>query len=113
MPRAARLTATLLLLALVAASEGCFGPTLPLPPPTALVSAPAADGFVEIRGSALADAYVLALDLDRDEGVIGRASGVGDYRLRVQAASGETIEIWQMAGTDGGQHTTVVVPDAP
>ncbi|MFN7701503.1 MAG: hypothetical protein ACK5U8_26660, partial [Deltaproteobacteria bacterium] len=36
---------------------GCYGPTLPLPPPTALVSAPDAEGTVTVTGPALPRAY--------------------------------------------------------
>jgi hypothetical protein len=95
---------------LAAGAGGCFGPTLPLPPPTALVSAPGADGFVDVTGEALPDGYVLALNVDTDEGVIGRADGAGRYALRVRADVGHTLEVWQMAGTEDGQHRTVTVP---
>jgi hypothetical protein len=89
---------------------GCYGPTLPLPPPTALVSAPDAEGTVTVTGQALPSAYVLALNLDTDEGVIGRADDGGRYALQVRASSGHTLEVWQMTAADGGQHTTVLVP---
>jgi hypothetical protein len=65
---------------------------------------------VDLTGSALPDAYVLALNLDTDQGVIGRADTGGRYALRVQATAGHTIEVWQMTTMDAGQHTTVVVP---
>ena len=99
-----------LLLAVTPLVQGCYGPTLPLPPPTALVSAPDGTGTVDLTGEALPDAYVLALNLDTDEGVIGRADATGRYALRVRAAAGHTLEVWQMTAADGGQHTTVLVP---
>lgn len=97
-------------LVLGAGVSGCFGPTLPLPPPTALVSAPDAEGIVTLTGSALPDAYVLALNVDTDVGVIGRADAGGRYSLRVAAEVGHTLEVWQMSTMDAGQHTTVLVP---
>lgn len=90
---------------------GCYGPTLPLPPPSALVSVPDASGVVDLTGEALPDAYVLALNLDTDGGVIGRADTTGRYALRIPAESGHTIEVWQMTTMDGGQHRTVLVPE--
>jgi hypothetical protein len=111
MNRRRALVSVSLLAVLATTVPGCFGPTLPLPPPTALVSAPGADGFVDLTGEALPDAYVLALNLDTDDGVIGRANGGGRYALRVRAEVGHTLEVWQMTGSgDGGQHRTVVVP---
>ena len=110
MRRALRATALSLALCLCGASAGCYGPTLPLPPPTALVSAPDTSGTVQLTGDALGDAYVLALNLDTDQGVIGRADPAGRYALELQADSGHTIEVWQMTASDGGQHATVVVP---
>lgn len=89
---------------------GCLGPTLPLPPPTALVEAPDASGMVDVTGEVLPDAYVLVLNLDTDAGVIGRADGAGRYAVRLSAASGHTLEVWQMSGVEGGQHRTVTVP---
>lgn len=107
-----RLLRTVALSALLclACAPGCYGPTLPLPPPTALVSAPDATGVVDLRGEALPDAYVLALNVDTDEGVIGRADPGGRYAVRLRADVGHTIEIWQMTTMDGGQHGTVIVP---
>ncbi len=99
-----------LVAAACASSGGCFGPTLPLPPPTALVSTPGADGFVDVSGEALGDAYVLVLNLDTDDGVIGRADPSGRYAVRIRATVGHTLEVWQMIGTDAGQHRTAAVP---
>jgi hypothetical protein len=110
MTRALRAIALSLLVAVLPVVEGCYGPTLPLPPPTALVSVPDGTGTVDVTGEALPDAYVLALNLDTDDGVIGRADGTGRYALRVRAASGHTLEVWQMTAADGGQHITVLVP---
>ncbi len=97
-------------LALGPLSSGCYGPTLPLPPPTALLSTPDATGVVDVTGEALPDAYVFALNLDTDAGVIGRADGAGRYAMRIEADVGHTLEVWQMTTMDGGQHTTAIVP---
>ncbi|MBN8616666.1 MAG: hypothetical protein J0L92_39140 [Deltaproteobacteria bacterium] len=110
MSRALYAFAFALALCLALPLGGCYGPTLPLPPPTALVSAPDAMGVVELSGEALPDAYVLALNLDTDGGVIGRADPTGRYTMRVSAEVGNTIEVWQMTSMDGGQHRTVIVP---
>ncbi len=101
-----------LAVALVAclAAPGCLGPTLPLPPPTALVATPDADGMVDVTGEVLPDAYVLVLNLDTDAGVIGRSDMAGRYAVRLPAAVGHTLEVWQMTGVEGGQHRTVTVP---
>jgi hypothetical protein len=110
MPRALRAFVFGLALCLALPVGGCYGPTLPLPPPTALVSTPDATGVVDLTGEALPDAYVLALNLDTDRGVIGRADPTGRYAMRVSAEAGHTLEVWQMTSTDGGQHRTVIVP---
>lgn len=89
---------------------GCLGPTLPLPPPSALVEAPDAEGFATVVGEALPGAYVLVLNLDTDQGVIGRADDAGRYRIRIRAEVGHTLEVWQMTGSDSGPHRTAVVP---
>ncbi len=89
----------------------CAAPTLPLPPPTALVEGPPdASGRVVVRGLAGADAYVFALNEDRDRGVIGRADSAGAYTLEVEGSSGETLSIWQMSGTVSSALTTRIIP---
>lgn len=88
----------------------CAAPTLPLPPPTALSSAPDAMGNVTVTGRVNPGAYVFALNEDRGDGVIVSADGAGLYSATLQATSGHTITCWQMVGTSTGQLTTVVVP---
>ena len=97
-------------LALALALAACAAPTLPLPPPTALSSAPDAMGNVTVTGRVNAGAYVFALDEDRGDGVIVSADAGGAYTATLRAASGDTITCWQMVGTNTGQLTTVVVP---
>ena len=89
---------------------GCFGPTLPLPPPTALSTAPDVDGMVTVTGQVLGNAYVLVLNLDTDSGVIGRGDESGAFTVRLAAQSGHTLEVTQMVGSQHGQVTAVVVP---
>lgn len=89
--------------------EGCAAPTLPIPPPTALVSSPDASGFVTVSGMASADAYIFVLDEERQAGIIGHADPTGNYSLRIQAAIGETITVWQMIGSQAGEQAHVVV----
>ena len=95
-------------LALVIAA--CAAPTLPLPPPTALSSAPDAMGNVTVTGRVNRSAYVFALDEDRGDGVIVSADASGNYSATLQAATGDTITCWQMVGTNTGQLTQVIVP---
>ncbi len=95
---------------------GCTGsssPTLPIPPPSALSSAPDADGFVTIAGDgAIEGAMVLAFNERIDMGVIGVADDMGGFSLRLQAVVGDTIVVWQRVGTDSGQLLTLVVPSS-
>lgn len=88
----------------------CAAPTLPLPPPTALSTAPDAMGLVTVTGRVNADAYVFALNEDRGDGVIVSADATGLYSATLAAATGDTITCWQMIGTNTGQLTSVVVP---
>ena len=92
-------------------SAGCYGPTLPLPPPTAISTPPDTDGIVTVTGQVLADAYVLVLNLDTDSGVIGRGDERGAFTVRLAASSGNTLEVTQMIGADHGQVRAVVVPN--
>jgi hypothetical protein len=89
---------------------GCYGPTLPLPPPTALSTAPDADGIVTVSGQVLGNAYVLVLNLDTDSGVIGRGDEAGAFTVRLAAQAGHTLEVTQMIGSQHGQVTAVTVP---
>lgn len=89
----------------------CAAPTLPLPPPTALASAPdPTSGLVTITGRVNENAYVFALDEDRGDGVIVSADPSGVYSATLVAASGDTVTVWQMVGTNTGQLTSVIVP---
>lgn len=93
------------------AASACNAPTLPLPPPTALVSELSADGTVMVTGDALPDAYVSCLNARLDEGVIVRADENGHYGLEIAAAVGDTLSIWQHIGTDTGPIVSRVVGD--
>lgn len=106
-----RLSAIATLSCLLAACEVSSTPTLPLPPPSALSSAPDAAGIVTVTGGAVEPgAMVFALDLDLDAGVIGRADDMGNFSLRLPANVGDTLEIWQRVGTRSGEPTDIVVP---
>lgn len=89
---------------------GCAAPTLPLPPPSALLAAPDQDGIVVVTGESLPDAYVFALNEERDDGVIGRADAEGLYELRLRGQTGDTITVWQMAGSERGNPVQRTVP---
>ena len=112
--RRAFLSSALLASAFGAASllgPGCAAPTLPLPPPSiAALEAPDAEGFVTVRGSARAGAYMFVLNEDTEEGVIGTAEDTGAFALRIAASTGETLTVWQMVGSQSGQLVSRVVP---
>lgn len=112
----ARLFLGLVALAAIAATAmgpGCAAPTLPLPPPMALVEGPPdADGLVTVSGNAREGAFVGCLNERTETGVLVRSDPMtGDFSLRIAAESDDTLTLWQFEGTDpGGMQTTVVVP---
>lgn len=102
---------------ILAATALCFAactsgsPTLPVPPPSALTSAPDADGFVTITGSnADPAALVNAYNEDLEIGVIGRPDADGNFTLRLRAESGHGISVWQTIGTSGSEIVSLAVP---
>lgn len=80
-------------------APSCAAPTLPLPPPTALVSGPDPAGYVTVSGSARPNAYVFALNNRTEEGVIGVADSAGNYSLRLLAQRGDSLSVWYMVGS--------------
>ncbi len=108
----ARFLALSVLLAVTACSTGS-SPTLPIPPPTALSSAPDGDGIVTITGSgAIEGAMVLGYNERLETGSITVADDMGDFTLRLAAEVGDGIVVWQRVGTESGQLTTVIVPSS-
>lgn len=99
-----------LVLAVAVAAAGCAAPTLPIPPPTALVSAPDASGRVTVTGRADPAAYVFLLNNDTDQGVIGHAATDGSFSLRVMAASGNELWVWQELNSQPSQQNIQTVP---
>jgi hypothetical protein len=97
----------------ILAGAGCYAPTLPLPPPVALSSAPDAMGIATVTGRARPDAYVLCLNNATDAGVIGRADAAGDFSVRLPASVGDSLSVWQMEGSDSSPFTEVIVPAPP
>jgi hypothetical protein len=104
-----RTRSALIVFALLAA---CAAPSVPLPPPTALVEGPPdAMGFVTVNGQARPNAFVSCLNENSDEGVIVRADMTGIYSLRLEAATGDMLSLWQFEGTpNGGMQVHVSVP---
>lgn len=105
--RRALIALSLLLAAIalgVAAGPSCAAPTLPIPPPTALVEGPPdAEGLVLVTGNARPGAFVSCLNQRTEEGVVGRADvDSGEYALRIRAAIGDDLTIWQFESTGGG-----------
>ncbi len=99
-----------LVLAVSVAVTGCAAPTLPIPPPTALVSSPDPSGLVTVTGRADPAAYVFLLNNDTDDGVIGHAGTDGSFTLRVLAASGDELWIWQEINGQPSQQNIQNVP---
>lgn len=109
--RGAGLIAALALLLLGVAA--CAAPTLPLPPPSALVEGPPdASGIVTVTGNARAGVFVGCLNERTESGVLVRADPMtGDYTLQLPAEIDDTLSVWQFEGTDpGGMPRTIVVP---
>lgn len=95
----------------LALTSSCNAPTLPLPPPTALVSSLSVDGTVTVSGDALENAYVSCLNTRLDSGVIVRANDSGHYELTIAAQGGDTLSVWQHIGTDTGPIVSRIVGD--
>lgn len=94
-------------------AAGCTNaPTLPVPPPNALVEEPPdAEGFVTIRVSgAEPDALVLGLNERTGNGTIETAGPTGEASLRLRAEIGDAIQVWQRVGSQGGEVVDVIVP---
>ena len=104
-----------IVVALVAVLSGCTAgasPTLPIPPPLAVASSPDASGIVTIRGEgAVAGALVAAYNEELGAGVIGQAQPDGTFELRLMAAPGDSITVWQRVGTDTSGLLSLVVPE--
>ena len=105
--------AGLVALALPLGIGACAAPTLPLPPPAALVEGPPdAAGNVTVTGQARAGSFVGCLNERSEMGVLVRAdSDTGDFSLTIAAQSDDLLTLWQFEGTEpGGQRTGLVVP---
>ena len=99
---------------LVVAAGGCLSPTLPLPPPyEPTVSKVDAEGYVTLQGGVGAadpGAIVYGYDQQNGEGSIDTVGGSGQYRLRMPAATGDTIVVWQEQGSERSSSVAVTVP---
>lgn len=103
-----------LLLGTAAGSAGCGStPTLPLPPPVAIVGFPNAQGLVRVEGDANERAFVHVFNQDLDAGRTERADDLGHFVVDIEAAVGHTLVIWQ-EDDDGltGERLEQVVPGA-
>ena len=79
----------------------CAAPTLPLPPPVALITGPPdAMGNVTVQvTSAGAANYVFVYNHRTEAGVIGLSSPTGTFTAVIPAAIGDSLEVWYMEGT--------------
>lgn len=92
---------------LLAASVGCYSPTLPLPPPLAPSEESAGTNLVHLHGginSVNSDATVLIQNNDtqfmRSQQITATLPNPdGSWDATVFAVKGDTLEIWQIVGT--------------
>ncbi len=97
---------------LIGGCTGTAAPTLPLPPPVAVSSAPDAEGIVTIEGSgAIEEAFVFAYNPRRAAGVIGTADAQGEFELNIRADSGDALQVWQRFEGESSGFVDLVVPD--
>jgi hypothetical protein len=93
------------------AGAGCAAPTLPLPPPSALVEAPDASGMVTVTGEVTPGAFVGCLNERTERGIIVRSDpDSGAYSLRIEAEVGDDLGLWQIVGSDRGPTVYRQVP---
>ena len=90
----------------------CLSPTLPLPPPSRPdVSSPDASGYVRVQGIAAPNAEVIAWNHDNDI-IAGQVTGDDSrYDFKIEAESGDHIELWYMKGTDESSSIAFTVPE--
>jgi len=93
----------------MAFGTGCAAPSLPIPPPTALVSSPDASGFVTVTGQADPSAYVFVLNENTEVGVILHANADHSFSARIAASIGDGITVWQMIGNRNGEQNMLTV----
>jgi hypothetical protein len=87
-------------------------PTLPLPPPVAIVGAPSLQGLVTVEGQSNDEAWVTVLNTTTEEGKIGRADKVGHFAIAIEAEAGDKLEVFQEIDGIAGQHAELIVPAA-
>ncbi|MAQ17568.1 MAG: hypothetical protein CMN30_22570 [Sandaracinus sp.] len=110
--RALRLCCALAALLTASACSNSASPTLPIPPPSALSSAPDDEGMVTIEGrNAVEGAMVSAFNERLEVGTIGVADDLGEFTLRLPAESGDSLSVWQSVGVQRGEILTIRVPD--
>ncbi len=89
----------------------CNSPTLPLPPPgsppppIAPEISLGADGYavvIGVKSAVDAQAQVICFNTTSGQGVGTTANVEGAYSLRIQAAPGDVLELWQRAGSQQG-----------
>lgn len=91
-------------------TTGCAAPTLPLPPPSALVvSAPDASGMVTVTGHADPAAFVFVLNEATEYGVIVHADAAGLFSAQIPASVGDMLSVWQAIGNRYGEQLHPVV----
>ena len=96
---------------MVLAAACTRAPTLPLPPPSALVEAPDAEGRARVTGDgAVEGALISVLNERTGRGVLTTADDLGRFDTLIEAGTGDLLQVWQTVGTDSSAPTTVQVP---
>lgn len=100
--------------------SGCNTPTLPIPPPiTEALSAPGADGTVEVvvegtRVPASGAIYLMVFNNATQVGVLEARRVSGEFRVRIGAEPGDTLKAyWMDAGFTVGMSTESLIVPAP
>ena len=103
--------ACVVLAALSLGFAGCGAtPTLPLPPPVAMVGSPNLQGLVLVSGTANEDAYVMVLNERIGVGEIQLADAEGAFAIEIPAVVGDTLLLWQERDGITGERSEQTVP---
>lgn len=90
----------------------CLSPTLPMPPPAKpSVSAPDESGFARVQGVARPRAEVIAWNRANNL-IAGQVTGESAfYDFKIEAQSGDVLEVWYILGADESPTVQVIVPE--
>jgi hypothetical protein len=93
------------------AVAGCLSPTLPLPPPNEPQVSQVSEGVYLLSGGVPPRSEVYAYNA-RTSFIDGQATDEsGKYAFEIQAAPGDSIELWYSKGAKDSQITRFEIPD--